>query len=81
LEEQVDVVGDAADDQRLAAEVVGRAAEDVEQFVPPRVGEEGVAVLRGEDDVEVDLGQGLRRGRASWESGSGSRIRGLRPKA
>lgn len=67
--EDVDVVGDAADAEDGAIELVAFAAEDlVGFFADDRIVKPGMAVLRGEDDVDVDLGEGLGHGRSRLEA-------------
>ena len=51
------VIGDAADDHRLAAEVVRGAAEDLEQLVAPVVRQDRLAVLGRKYGMQVDLRQ------------------------
>jgi hypothetical protein len=59
----MDVVRDAADEERLAPEIVRRAAVDVEEFIPPRVEQDGFPILGRIDDVEVNLRERLGHGR------------------
>jgi hypothetical protein len=62
----MDVVLYAADTQGGRIEVAARPAEVFVEFGPQRrIVKERGPVLGGEDDVEADLGQGLRHERFS----------------
>lgn len=62
--EEMDVIFDAADDDRWTIEPGQDAAEVTVEFVAEGfVTEEGAAVFGGEDGVDEDFGEGLGHGR------------------
>ena len=70
---KMDVVGDASDPVTFAIEIPGNRGEISVSLLPDGVGEEGVAVFRGKDEVEDDMGKGLRHREMVVERGLGAR--------
>ena len=66
LEEDVDMVVHAADQEGLAAAVVCGATDDAKELVAPVRMDHGFAALGGEDRVEIDLAEGLAHVWIEW---------------
>ena len=63
----MDVIGHTAGEEGLAPEVVGGPAEDAKQLVAPVVGQNRLAILGREYEMQINLCQRLRHGSAREE--------------
>jgi hypothetical protein len=79
LKEQVDVIGDTADDGGLAIQAIRRPAENAQELFAPSVRQDRFTVLGGKNGVDIHLGE--RLGHAVISDGRKGRFRELGPRS